>query len=114
MLRTIKEDCRTLRDGVSGKRFRAYVDERRERRGTKWSAGRVASFTIGITLMFFGLGIGWLPGPGGFLAIVGLALVAQEIPVLADMLDSVEIFMRNSVSAIKERVRKAPPRPDQQ
>lgn len=113
MLQTIKEDCRTLRDGVPGKRFRDYVDERRERRGTKWSAGRVASFTIGITLMFFGLGIGWLPGPGGFLAIVGLALVAQEIPVLADFLDCTEMFVRNCVSAIRERLRKAPPKPDQ-
>lgn len=112
MLQTIKEDCRTLRDGDPGKRFRDYVDERRERRGTKWSAGRVASFTIGIALMFFGLGIGWLPGPGGFLAIVGLALVAQEIPVLADMLDCAEIFVRNTVTGIKQRLCKSPAKPD--
>lgn len=114
MLQTIKEDCRTLRDGVPGRRFRDYVDERRERRGTKWSVSRVASFAIGITLMLLGLGIGWLPGPGGFLAIIGLALVAQEIPVLADALDCVEIFLRNAVFAAKERFRKAPPKPDQQ
>jgi hypothetical protein len=38
--------------------------------------------------------IGWLPGPGGFLSIVGLALLATEMRPLARLLDRIELFLR--------------------
>ncbi len=106
MLRTIKEDWQALREGIPGKRFRHHVDERRARRGSNWSARRIVNFATGISLVLVGLGIGWLPGPGGFLAIAGLALVAQEIPTIADSLDRVELMVRRMMVAIGRRFHK--------
>ncbi len=106
MLQTIKDDFRELRSGAPGKRFRQYVDDRRARRGTRWSAGRIISFAAGAALVVVGLGIGWLPGPGGFLAIVGLALIAQEIPFIANALDRTEGASRSIVAAAKRKFRK--------
>ena len=44
--------------------------------------------------MVIGLGIGWLPGPGGFLAILGLALLGTEMRPLARLLDGCEVLLR--------------------
>lgn len=44
--------------------------------------------------MVVGLVIGWLPGPGGFLSIVGLAILAQEMPIVAKALDGCEVKIR--------------------
>lgn len=101
MLQTIKDDLDTLRSGPPGERFLQYVEERRERRGTKWSAGRIISFSVGMTLIVVGLGIGWLPGPGGFLAIVGLGLIAQEFPFIAKVLDRIEMCLRGVAATVK-------------
>ena len=94
ILKTIKDDYRTLRDGVPGKRFRNYADARRERRDGHFSPSRIVYFAVGILLIVVGLGIGWLPGPGGFLAIIGFAVISQEFPFVADMLDSFERVIR--------------------
>ncbi len=98
---TLKHDYKVLRDGRPGRRFRDYTDERRRRRSGSFSIGRVASFLVGISLIAIGLGIGWLPGPGGFLAIIGLALIAQEIPWIATALDVIELRIRSLIRSSK-------------
>ncbi len=98
---TLKHDYKLLRDGNPGRRFRDYTDERRRRRSGSFSVGRVVSFLVGISLIAIGLGIGWLPGPGGFLAIVGLALIAQEIPWIATALDAIELQIRRVIRSTK-------------
>ncbi len=45
----------------------------------------------GIVLILGGLAIGWLPGPGGFIAIFGVALLATEFRFLARLLDWSEL-----------------------
>lgn len=109
MLETIKDDYRSIRDGRPGTRFREHVDERRQRRGGQFGVGRVFSFGAGIALIVVGLSIGWLPGPGGFLAILGLALLAQEIPLIADALDWIELRVRRLVQRMKGQVDRSEP-----
>ncbi len=96
------DDCKALRDGIPGSRFRDYADRCRKRRGRSMTWGRALSFMVAFVLIAVGLGIGWLPGPGGFLAIIGLALLAKEIPVVADILDRVEVFGRKKISSWKK------------
>ncbi len=95
------DDYRTLRKGIPGRRLRNYVDKRRGRQGGRFSVGRVLRFAGGLTLIVIGLGVGWLPGPGGFLAIIGLAMIAIEIPIIADTLDRFELLCRRIVRSVK-------------
>lgn len=77
-----------LRDAPSGRRFRCVYDLRQHIR--RRHLARIVSVAAGSLLVLFGLGIGWLPGPGGFVAILGLALLAQEFRPLAALLDHFE------------------------
>ncbi len=106
---TLKHYYKVLRDGHPGRRFRDYTDEQRRRRSGSLSVGRVLSFLVGLTLIVIGLGIGWLPGPGGFLAIVGLALIAQEMLWIATALDATELQIRRVIRSTK-RLLIHPPR----
>lgn len=92
--KTLKSDYHRLRDGEPGHRFGAYVAYRRERRGSGFSFARLANFVGGVALIVLGAGIGWLPGPGGFIAVIGLALIALEIPLVATAMDAVERAIR--------------------
>ncbi|QEG42037.1 PGPGW domain-containing protein [Roseimaritima ulvae] len=92
--KAIRSDYNLLRDGPPGHRFRSYVEYRRTRRGSGISVARVVNLMSGAGLIVFGLAIGWLPGPGGFLAVIGLALLALEIPWLATVMDSGERAVR--------------------
>jgi len=80
-----------IRNGYAGHRFSDYVEHRRERRGSPWTLGRVCKLGGGLFLIILGIGVGWLPGPGGFVAIIGLLLIAQEVPFVAKALDAVEV-----------------------
>ncbi len=100
-LTSIKQDYKTLHEGHPGRRFRSYVDERRKRRSGKLGVRRIAGDFLAIALIVTGIAIGWLPGPGGFLAIIGLALIAREVPWIADVLDATEIGIRRIIRSCK-------------
>lgn len=85
---TFKKYWRELKEASSGERFRAFYDTRQE--GRQGQGMRLLTSGVGIALVAFGAGIGWLPGPGGFVAILGLALLAQEFRPLASALDWIE------------------------
>jgi hypothetical protein len=89
---TAKDNWLQLRNGKSGTRFRDYYEFRRRRRSGP--AARIITLVIAILLIGGGLAISWLPGPGGFVAIIGLALLAQEFRPLAWLLDQAEVFVR--------------------
>lgn len=57
---------------------------------------------VGIALVAGGIAIGWLPGPGGFIAIFGFALLAQEFRPLAAAMDWGEIIVRKAWARFKE------------
>jgi hypothetical protein len=94
MFNTIKEDLAQLRRGKSGSRFSDFYDFRQSRRSPGLSVSRVLTILLGLGLTVGGASIGWLPGPGGFVAIVGLALLAQEFRPMAKTLDWCEPTLR--------------------
>jgi hypothetical protein len=79
------EYWKQLKEAEHGKRFRRFYDLRQCSRDSQ--IARAISIGIGVALVAFGLAIGWLPGPGGFVAILGLAMLAQEFRPLASLLD---------------------------
>jgi hypothetical protein len=91
MLSAVRATWNGLCRGKPGCRFRAlYVAGRLRNRGRPRS-GRAVRLGSGVTLIATGLAIGWLPGPGGFLAILGAALLCAESGPLATTLDRGEI-----------------------
>ncbi len=103
LLEILRSDYKRLRDGEPGQRFRRYVDYRRQRRGSGFRWTRLANFVAGVSLMVLGLGIGWLPGPGGFVALIGLALLASEIPWVATIMDGAERAIRRVWHSVRGR-----------
>ena len=85
---------RKLRRGYPGRRFQDLYDYRHRRRVRRARPSRWFGLGGGFVLLAVGLAIGWLPGPGGFLSIVGLALVATELRPLARLLDRSELILR--------------------
>jgi len=69
-----------------GKRFGDFHD--------RWPLARGVTVTAGLALIAFGVAVGWLPGPGGFVAIFGLALLAAVWRPLAEFLDNAELRTR--------------------
>jgi hypothetical protein len=94
LLESIKADWQCLKEGESGGRFVAFYDFRASCRDPGFSVSRALTILFGLALTVGGASIGWLPGPGGFLAIFGLALLAQEFRPMAAGLDWCEIKLR--------------------
>ncbi len=94
MLEFIKDDLRQLKRGESGSRFCDFYDFRQRQRNPGFSVARMLTIGFGLILTIGGAAIGWLPGPGGFVAIFGLALLAQEFRPMAVALDWCEPKLR--------------------
>ncbi len=90
---SLKRDIRLLRDGEPGTRFRRFYEVRRRRRSGH-AHSRILTLIIAVALILLGAAIGWLPGPGGFIAIFGLALLATEFRPAARALDATETTLR--------------------
>ena len=75
---SLKQDWNRLLHGRPGRRFFDFHQERCKRRAGGWPRERVVTLVLGTALLVVGLAIGWLPGPGGFLAIIGAALLGIE------------------------------------
>jgi hypothetical protein len=94
ILQSVKEDLQCLKHAKSGERFCAFYDFRASRREPGFSVSRALTILFGLALTIGGASIGWLPGPGGFVAILGLALLAQEFRPMAAVLDWCEVKLR--------------------
>ena len=89
LLEALRENWKRLKEGEAGCRFRDFREYRRGR-----SKSPVLTVGGGIVLVVGGLAIGWLPGPGGFIGVLGVALLATEWYFLAKLLDHLEIWLR--------------------
>lgn len=90
MLESFKKDFEVLRKGNAGSRFREFRKYKRKQRSGKKPVSRIVTFAIGLALVIVGIAIGWLPGPGGFVAFVGLAFLGREIPFIPRLMDHAE------------------------
>jgi hypothetical protein len=57
---------------------------------------------LGLLLIVGGLAIGWLPGPGGFVAVIGAARLGTEWLSVAKALDWTEVRVRRIVRRIRD------------
>lgn len=92
----LKEEWGRLRHGRPGSRFVGFHRSRCERWAGTWPLERILTFGAGLVLFVGGLAIGWLPGPGGFLAVIGAALLGVEWLWMAKALDWVELRARDA------------------
>lgn len=89
----IKEYVNNVKDGEPGRRFVDLFEFRQQDPPT--TAVRVGLWVIAILLIGGGAAIGWLPGPGGFIAVFGLAIIGMEFRFVAVVLDRIERFGRD-------------------
>jgi hypothetical protein len=87
---SLSEDWSRIWRGKPGRRFVDFHQARCRRRAGGWPLERVVTLVLGTLLTAGGLAIGWLPGPGGFLAILGAALLGVEWLRVAQLLDRCE------------------------
>jgi hypothetical protein len=104
----LAKDWKTLRHGTPGRRFYDFHKARAERRGEGWPLERVLTCAVGIILLLGGLAIGWLPGPGGFIGVIGAALLGAESLRVAKLLDRAELKLRGAWRFLRHRVFRRP------
>jgi len=104
MLESLKKNLAILRAGKAGSRFQEFRRYKRQQPGGNSATSRIVTFVFGILLIVLGAAIGWLPGPGGFVAFIGLAMLGREIPWIPRVMDSIELFSRQ----MYERFRQLP------
>lgn len=100
-LRKLQRDFSVIKRGAPGRRFRDY--RRFKNSSADTIVYRIAIVTIALILIIVGLAIGWLPGPGGFLSVIGLAMLAPFIPGAPYSLDKSEILIRRTMRYLKNR-----------
>jgi hypothetical protein len=103
---SVSEDWKRLVHGRPGRRFFDFHQARCARRAGGWPLERILTLSIGTVLLIGGLAIGWLPGPGGFVAVIGAALLGVEWLRVARLLDSVELRTRKIVRSGLRRLRR--------
>jgi hypothetical protein len=100
------KDWRRLKNGKPGRRFLDFHRSRCERWAGMWPWERILAVAVGVVLIVCGLAIGWLPGPGGFIAVVGAALLGVEWLPVARALDWVEVRARNAWRFLTRPIRR--------
>jgi hypothetical protein len=81
-----------------------FHQARCKRRAGGWPLERVLTLVIGTVLLLGGLAIGWLPGPGGFIAVFGAALLGVEWLRVAMFLDRCETYAWSFLRFVRRRV----------
>jgi hypothetical protein len=103
---TIRRLVRELKTGVAGQRFLDLYEFRKA--DPPAPALRAGLWLAAVVLIGGGLAIGWLPGPGGFIAVFGLAIVAMEFRFMAVMLDRLERVGRSAWAWMRGKKHPAP------
>jgi len=94
VFKSLKRDWKLLKEGEPGHRFQDRYHRRRKRE--KNNSGYKRFFVIAFGLVIIGIGIIFLfiPGSGWAIIIVGTALIAGELLILAKILDVGELIIR--------------------
>ena len=103
---TTQQYATRLKDGEPGRRFHDLYEFRQTDPPT--TLARIGLWLVALVLIVGGAAIGWLPGPGGFIAIFGLAIVAMEFRVMAVLLDRIERAARNLWARLRGKKTRIP------
>jgi hypothetical protein len=101
---SLSQDWRRIWRGKPGRRFVEFHQARCKRRAGRWPRERVVTLVVGTVLLVGGLAIGWLPGPGGFVAILGAALLGVEWLRIAELLDRAESLLHGAWLSMRKRL----------
>lgn len=96
MIETVREDWRCFKEGAPGSRFRGVYERRQQAQQERSGLRRAIPIAIGVVLILAGIAVGWVPGPGGFVGIFGVALLATQFRWLAKVLDWTELRLRGA------------------
>jgi uncharacterized protein (TIGR02611 family) len=92
MVSPLKRRWRSLKHAPSGERFIRYYRNHNDPDRPVWR--RVVSIAIGVVIMLGGIVALPAPGPGTLVIVIGAALLAKELKVVARALDAIERWLR--------------------
>jgi hypothetical protein len=98
MIEQAKEDWQKFKNSEPGERFQDRYNRRQQEDHGRWSKGAIFNIVVGLLIIVGGLVIGLVPGPGGFIAVLGLGLIGSEFEPTAKALDWSELKARAAVS----------------
>jgi hypothetical protein len=102
-LAKLESQWKAFKHDAPGRRFE-HQHERMKQNGRAWIVGTAS---LGAILLFGGIVMLFIPGPGLLVAIFGLALMAGVSESLAKALDRAEPALREKVNAAKTSWRTA-------
>jgi hypothetical protein len=97
MFSGFKQAWREIRNGRPGRRFQDRYDTKRRSRGGKSWARKFLPPAAGVMLLVAGIIFCFIPGPGLPLVVVGAALLAERVRLLARALDWLEVKLRKVI-----------------
>lgn len=77
-----------------GKRFQERYYYRKKKRKNRSQLEKIFLIVLGVAIIFVGMFLWFVPGPGWLTIFVGAAIIAGESLVVARFLDWVEIRLR--------------------
>jgi uncharacterized protein (TIGR02611 family) len=101
MIERAKENWQEFKNSEPGERFQDRYNRRRQEEQGRWSKGAILNIVLGLLIIVGGLVIGLVPGPGGFIAFLGLGLIGSEFHPTAKALDWGEVKVRAVASWAK-------------
>lgn len=107
MTSTFKKNWKEFKSSRPGHRFRDRYERRQKQAGKGFNWHRFLNVGGGVIVVLLGLVLMPAPGPGGLVAVVGLALLGSEFLGLAKFLDWAEVKGRRMIKRILSWWRRA-------
>lgn len=103
MFAAIRADLRLLKHSRPGRRFQDLHKHRKAQRTKAGAIARVLRLVLGTLFVVAGPVAGLVPGPGGILIfLLGMALLASELRIVARSLDWCEPRIRRGWSHVRD------------
>jgi hypothetical protein len=97
MLDQVKRTWRAFRRSQPGYRFQERYNRRQQTTSGPFDPKHLLYLVGGIAIIIVGVLVAPIPGPGGVIALLGLALIGSEFLPIARVLDWGELRLRDLV-----------------
>jgi uncharacterized protein (TIGR02611 family) len=101
MIGRMRDDWRRFRASKPGRRFRDRYHRRQRSAQGRFALRKVLYVVGGVVIAVASLLLAPLPGPGWGTFLVGLAILAGELRIVARLLDRSEIKLRGPARRVK-------------